>query len=89
MAIRGPAGSGWEASSSPASISSVTVSTRITPAWRIRAATVLSGTRTVGTAWPGGAVPLCRAPLATTTGLTAAVRRARRANLRGLPMDSR
>ncbi len=89
MATRGPSGSGWEASSSPASISSVTVSTRITPAWRIRAETVLSGMRTVGTVWPSGAVPVWRAPLATTTGLTAAVRRARRMNLRGSPMDSR
>ncbi|RPK49277.1 hypothetical protein EES40_07980 [Streptomyces sp. ADI93-02] len=65
------------------------MSTRITPAWRISAETVASGMRLTGTAWPGGLVPLCRAPFTTTTGFTAAVRRASRVNLRGLPSDSR
>ena len=65
------------------------MSTRITPACRSSAQTVASGIRVTGTACPGGALPLCRAPLTTTTGLTAAVRRASRVNLRGLPMDSR
>lgn len=53
------------------------------------AETVASGIRLIGTAWPGGVEPLCRAPFTTTTGFTAAVRRARRVNLRGLPSDSR
>ncbi|CAM5585556.1 hypothetical protein STENM36S_00938 [Streptomyces tendae] len=86
IATRGPAGSGWPARSRPASTSSVTVPTRMTPAWRSSAETVASGTFVTGTAWPGGVVPLCRAPL-TTTGFAAAVRRASRVNLRGLPMD--
>ncbi len=89
IATLGPAGSGWAARSSPASTSSVTVSTRITPACRSSAETVACGTRVTGTRWPGGALPLCRAPLTTTTGLTAAVRRASRVNFRGLPIDSR
>ncbi len=89
MATRGPDGRGWPARRIPASTISVTVSTRMTPAWRISAETVASGMRLTGTAWPGGLVPLCRAPFTTTTGFTAAVRRARRVNLRGLPSDSR
>lgn len=89
MATRGPAGSGWPARRTPASTSSVTVSTRITPAWRSSADTAASGTRVTGTAWPGGVEPLWRAPFTATTGFTAAVRRASRVNFRGLPIDSR
>lgn len=88
MATRGPAGRGWRASSRPASTSSVMVSTRITPAWRSRAETVACGNWVARTACPRGPAPW-RAPCTTTSGLAAAVRRARRVNLRGLPMDSR
>ncbi len=45
-----------------------------------------SDSRVPGTTCPAG---VCRPPLATTTGLTAAVRRARRVNFRGLPRVSR
>lgn len=86
MAIRGPAGSGCAASRRPTSTNSVTVSTRMTPAWRSSAETVASGSLVPGTRCPAG---LWRPPLATTTGLTAAVRRARRVNFRGLPRVSR
>ncbi len=89
MATLGPVGSGWRASSSPASTRSVMVSTRITPACRSSAETVACGSRVARTACPWGATPPCRAPCTTTRGLAAAVRLARRVNLRGLPMDSR
>lgn len=68
------------------STSSVMVSTRITPACLSSADTVACGSRVARTAWPCGAVP---EPCTTTRGFAAAVRLARRVNLRGLPMDSR
>ncbi len=84
IATRGPCGSGWRASSSPVSTSSVMVSTRITPACRSSAETGACGSRVARTACPCGAPPCT-----TTSGLTAAVRRASRVNLRGLPIVSR
>lgn len=73
------------------STSSVTVPASITPACRMSAAAVSSGVWVAGTRCPdGSAPPLCRPPRTTTTGLpAAAVRRASRVNLRGLPSDSR
>ncbi len=90
-ATRSPAGSGCSASSSPVSKSSVMVSTRTTPACWKSASTVTSRSPEAvgGTAWPGGRLPVCRAPLTTTIGLAWASRRAIRVNLRGLPKDSR
>ncbi len=90
-ATRSPGGSGWRASSSPVSYRSVMVSTRSTPAcWNSASAVASRRPLAAGwTAWPGGRLPVCRAPLTTTTGLLVASRRAIRVNLRGLPKDSR
>jgi hypothetical protein len=88
---RGPAGSGWSASREATSRNSDTVSVRITPAWAKSASTVTSESASSAPVCeevardPAGVRPL----LTTTIGLLRATRRAMRANLRGLPKDSR
>ncbi len=89
IAMRGPDGSGWWASRSAASYSSVMVSTRITPACSKSVSTVESAIRVIAAACPAGMLRVSRPPFTTTSGLRAATRRARRLNLRGLPKDSR
>ncbi len=80
---RGPPGSGWVASSAPTSKSSPTVSTRITPE-RANSARTDAGSR------PRSVLPGGRTGDATATiGLFRPMPRASRANLRGLPKDSR
>ncbi len=91
IATRRPAGAGWVASSLATSNSSLSVSVRITPAWRNSASTVTSEA--------ASSAPVCelvaRAPaterpdLTATIGLVRASRLAKWANLRGLPNDSR
>lgn len=89
MATRSPGGSGWCASSSAVSHRSASESTRITPACSNRAATLDSSTRTEVAASPLGSAPPCRPDFTATIGLVRASRLASRANLRGLPKDSR
>jgi len=64
---------------------------RITPAWWNRASTVTSEAASRAPVWEALArAPAAERPLLTTsTGLARATRRAVRANLRGLPNDSR
>ena len=88
VATRDPVGSGWYASSWATSNSSVSVSTRMTPACSNNACTRSSGTGTARAA-SAGVVPAYRPLFTATTGLVRATRRASRANLRGLPKLSR
>ena len=91
-ATRSPRGSGWRASSPATSNISPTVSARSTPACANNASTV--------TSVAASSAPMCddaarrpaaaaRALLTATIGLAVVIRRAIRANLRGLPNDSR
>ena len=88
---RRPAGMGWLASSEATSNSSARLSVRITPAWSNRASTVTSEAASRAPVWEEVALaPAAERPLLTaSTGLVLATRRAMRANLRGLPNDSR
>ncbi len=87
MPMRGPLGSGWCANTSAVSNSCASVSTRTTPAWSNRACT-LDSSMSVEVAASCGRTA-CRPDFTATTGLLRASLRARRANLRGLPNDSR
>ena len=91
IATRRPAGTGWLANSEATSNSSARVSVRITPAWWNRASTVTSEAASSAPVWEELArAPATERPLLTaSTGLVLATRRAIRANLRGLPNDSR
>jgi hypothetical protein len=88
---RRPLGAGWLASRAATSNSSARVSVRITPAWRNSASTVTSEAASSAPVWEELArTPAAERPLLTaSTGLARATRRAIRANLRGLPNDSR
>ena len=88
-ATRGPAGSGCRDSSPARSISSSSVRTLITPAWWNRASTAVSEPARAAVCDPAALAPAVVAPaLRAITGLWRETRRARRANLRGLPNDS-
>ena len=90
MATRCPRGSGWEPSTSAMSNSSSRVSTRMTPACRNRASTAMSGLAIAAVCDDAARTPAADRPLFTATiGLRRDTRRAMRANLRGLPNDSR
>ena len=84
-------GTGWFASSEATSNSSARVSVRITPACSNSASTVTSEAATSAPVCDDVArAPAAERPLLTATiGFVRATRRAIRANLRGLPNDSR
>jgi hypothetical protein len=88
---RRPAGTGWLASSEATANSSPKLSVRITPACWNRASTVTSEAASSAPVCDDVALaPAAERPLLTaSTGLVLATRRAMRANLRGLPNDSR
>ncbi len=87
IAIRAPRGNGWWANTSAVSNSCASVSTRTTPAWSNSACTLDSSISVdVAASWGRTA---CLPDFTATTGLLRAIRRASRANLRGLPNDSR
>ena len=92
MPTRRPAGSGWAASTWAMSKSCRIESARMTPACaRISSSApeARSSSPVSRTWWPGGSSCPVRSDFTTTTGLTRLTRRAMRANLRGLPIDSR
>ena len=88
IAIVRPFGSGWCASSCATSNISPVVSTLIRPLCRNSASTAVGGRSLSRTAWPSGTPWVLRPDFSATTGLRRASRRATRANLRGLPIDS-
>ena len=88
-ATRRPVGRGWAASSWATSSSWCWLSTRTTPDWRSISSRARRGTRVRRTACPTGTTCPDRPAVTTTTGMLAASLRATRANLRGLPIDSR
>ena len=89
-ATRSPWPSGWDPTTWATSKSSSMVSTRITPVWRNRAATVSSELASAAVCEEAARRPTALRPAFTaTTGLDRLNWRASRANLRGLPNDSR
>ena len=85
-----PAGTGWDATSTEASSSSPKLAVAIMPAWSNSASRVISGAPAAAVCeaaarWPGADRPAWTVRM----GILALTRRAVRANLRGLPNDSR
>ena len=90
MATLRPAGTGWLASRTAVSRSSPRLAVAMMPACSNRAWRVISGAAAAAVCeaaarWPGADLPACT----VSTGMCALTRRAVRANLRGLPSDSR
>jgi len=90
MLTRLPAGTGCSASSTAASSSSPKLVVAMTPACSNSACRVISGATAAAVCeaaarWPGADRPACT----VSTGMVALTRAALRANLRGLPNDSR
>ena len=89
IATRLPAGSGWQASSATASMSSPRLAVVMMPAWPNSASWVTRGVAAAAVCeaaarWPAADRP----PTTVSTGIRCPTRRAVRANLRGLPKDS-
>ena len=85
-----PVGNGWQASTVAAPSRSVRLSTAITPAWRNSASRVTAGVAVAAVCEAAARRATSDVPDRTaSTGLVRPSRRAIRANLRGLPNDSR
>ena len=85
-----PARTGWVASSAMVSVSSPKLFVAITPACSNSASRLTSGVATAAVCEAAACWPTAERPACTvSTGIFAPTRRAVRANLRGLPNDSR
>ncbi len=89
-ATRRPRGNGWRESSTATSASSSSESARITPACWNSASTAVVEPASAAVCEPAARWPaVVRPPFIARIGFFRATRRATRANLRGLPNDSR
>jgi hypothetical protein len=89
-ATRRPSGSGWADRSTETSTSSSRLSARITPAWWKSASTAASELVSAAVCDPAAFAPADVRPVfSARIGFERETRRAMRANLRGLPNDSR